>query len=349
MTDIKIVTAHKKDIPIDVRPSLAEFMAYSKLEPGLSPEFFLEGLNRPITEEWNEKYGVNISYALKDKIVVGWGHFSWSKKSEFTPELYVKMHHDEMRKGFSSLMIKELLERIPDNVQELTIPAMKEEFGSKFVQSRLKGSVIEEDRRGLLKVREVNSEEISQELNNFSEILKEEGIRIQFFSAEDIIKKNKLPVLVNLVEQMEERKSSIKWTKEREKEKVSEYERMLEASKRYETIHEYFLAIEEDDDEVIAYTHTGRNFERNKLLAWHQKTIVNPNKKGENIVSAILYHMLSHLHNQTEVTHWINQNMYKNEYLLKIFEKIGFEYFVTNLIHKVKRADWINYLNKDKS
>ncbi|NPD89655.1 MAG: hypothetical protein HGN29_13145 [Asgard group archaeon] len=343
--DIKIITTHKGKIPNKVRPELAKFMAYSKLEPGLSPEFFFEWLNKPITKDWNEKYGINVSFAIKENIVVAWGHFSWSKKSEFTPELYVKVHHDEMRKGLGSQLIKELLERIPDYVQELTIPAMKEDFGSKFVQSKLNGKVIEEDRRGLLKVREVNHEDISQEMRKLSESLNKQRIRIQFSSAENLIKDGKLPSLVKLIEQVEKGFSSIKWTKERELEKVLEYKKMLNASKRNETIHEYFLAFEEDSEEIIAYTHTARNFERNKLLAWHEKTIIKPEQKDEIIVSALLHHMLNYLISQTEVTHWINQSMYNDEFLLKVFKKAGFKYFVTNLIHKVTREDWTRYLN----
>ena len=144
-SDIEVITLQRDELPVEIRPELAKFMAYSKLEPGLSPEYFLDWLNRPLTEDWHEKYGVNVSLAIKNEKVVGWGHFSWSKKSEFTPELYVKLNHDEMRKGLGSQMIKELLERIPDYVKELTIPAMKEDFGSEFVQTRLNGKIIEED------------------------------------------------------------------------------------------------------------------------------------------------------------------------------------------------------------
>lgn len=344
----KITTLHKREIPSEVLPELAKFMAYSKLEPGLSPEFFLDWLNRPITKEWEENYGANISFALKENIVVAWGHFSWSKKSEFTPELYVKVQHSEMRKGIGSQMIRELLEKIPDYVQELTIPAMKEDFGSKFVQSKLNGKVIEEDRRGLLKVREVDFEETIHKINTMSEDLKKQGIRIQFFTVEDLINNNKLPSIVKLIEQNETGFSLSNWTNDMEKQKVFDYMKIIEASKRKESIHEYFLAIKEDNEEVIAYTHTARNFERNKLLAWHEKSMFDPNQKNETIGLLLILHMLKLLQNNTEVTHWIIQKMYDDDFLLKIFEKAAFEYFITNLIHKVKRDDWEKYLKLSK-
>ncbi len=345
---IKITTIHKREIPNEVRPELAKFMAYSKLEPGLSPEFFLDQLNRPITKEWEEKYGANVSFALKENRVVAWGHFSWSKKDEFTPELYVKVHHDVMGKGIGSQMIRELLEKIPDYVQELTIPAMKEEFGSKFVQSKLNGKVIEEDRRGLLKVKEVDYTETFLAINEISDYVEKQGIRIKFFSFEDLINSNKLPSIVKLQELNETDFSLSNWTKGKEKQKVLDYENMIETTKRYETIHEYFLAIKEDNDEVIAYTHTARNFERNELVAWHEKTIFDPKQKNEITGLILILHMLMRLQDNTKVTHWIIQKMYDEEFLLNIFEKVGFEYFVTNLIHKVKRDDWETYLNLSK-
>jgi hypothetical protein len=347
-TGTKITTLHKREIPKVVLPELAKFMAYSKLEPGLSPEFFLDWLSRPITKEWKEKYGANISFALKENVVVAWGHFSWSKKSEFTPELYVKVHHGEMRKGIGSQMIRELLEKIPDYVQELTIPAMKEEFGSKFVQSKLNGKVIEEDRRGLLKVREVDYDETIHKIKAISKDLKKQGIRIQFFTVEDLINNNMLPSIVKLIEQNEIDFSLSNWTKDKETKKTLDYKKKIEASKRNESIHEYFLAIKGDNEEVIAYTHTARNFERNKLLAWHEKTIFDPNQKNETMGLLLIIHMLKLLQDNTKVTHWIVQNMYDDDFLLKIFEKAGFEYFVTNLIHRVKRKNWEQYLNRSK-
>ena len=72
------------------------------------------------------------------------------------------------------------------------------------------------------------------------------------------------------------------------------------------------------------------------------------NQKNENIGLLLILHMLKLLQNNTKVTHWIIQKMYNEDFLLKIFERAGFEYFVTNLIHKVKRDDWEKYLNLSK-
>ena len=347
-TGTEITTIHKREIPNEVLPELAKFMAYSKLEPGLSPEFFFDWLNRPITKEWEEKYGANVSFALKENKVVAWGHFSWSKRGEFTPELYVKVHNNEMRKGTGYQMIRELLEKIHEDVKELTIHEMKEDFGSKFVQSKLNGKVIEEDRRGLLKVEEIDYENTIQKINEISKDLKKQGIRIQFFSFEDLIGNNKIPSIVKLIEQNKAGFSLSNWTKDMETQRVSDYKKMIEASEIKETIHEYFLAIMEDNEEVIAYTHTARNFERNKLVAWHEKTLFDPNQRSESIGLILTLHMLKFLQNNTKVTHWILQNMYDDDFLLEVFERAGFEYFVTNLIHEVKRDDWELYLNLSK-
>lgn len=343
--NVSIITIPKGDIPEELLPKVAEFMAYSKLEPGLSAEYFLDSLRRPITPEWNEKYGVYFSLAVKGDEVVGWGHFSFSKLDQFIPELYVKVHHRERRNGIGSQIIRELLERIPHQIQEITIPAMKEEFGSKFVQLKLGGQVIEEDMRGLLKLYDLDYETFSQELKQHDMSLERDGIKLEILGSKEIIEKNLIHDIVKLQEIAKLDGKPINWTFEKEKEKINEYLRMLDNSKRTEQIHDYILASFIETGEIVGMTHTARNFERNKLIAWHECTIVNPEFKHTSIQYSLIGYMLEYLRKNTEVTHWIVQNYYEDKLLQKTMENLGFDYFVTNLIHKVSRADWEIFLN----
>lgn len=342
--NVSIITTQKGDIPEELLPKVAEFMAYSRIEPGLSAEYFLDSLKRPITPEWNEKYGVYISLAVKDEEVIGWGHFSFSKIDQFTPELYIKVHHSERRKGIGSQMMRELLERIPHQIQEFMTPAMKEDFGSKFVQLKLGGQVIEEDVRGLLKLKGLDYEKISRELLPHEMFLENEGIMLEFLDSREIIERNLILAIVKLQEESKVDSKSFAWTSEMEKEKIEEYLRMLNNSKRTEQIHDYVLVSLIKTGDLIGVTHTARNFERNKLIAWHECTLVNPEFKHASILHSLIGRMLEHLRKNTEVTHWIVQNYNKDKLLQRTMENLGFEYFVTNLKHKVSRQDWECFL-----
>ncbi|MHA2249781.1 MAG: hypothetical protein ACXAD7_05435 [Candidatus Kariarchaeaceae archaeon] len=346
MNQVSYKTCKKSDIPKYLLPQLAIFIARGKeeqgKEPGHSAEFLLESLQKPLPVQYGQYY----SLTLHDKQIIGWGHLSWSKNQHdpYLPEIYIVIKPEERRKGYGTKMFRDLLLLIPPQLDIVTIPAMKGSSGAQFIQTKLNGTIAEEDQRGLLKVRELRSEDVDKKVEYCRQHAEKQGFKIHSITNDYIETDIGIAAFIEFIHQLEH---GIKLPVEQVKIKEEEYRAIMEREKRRETQFLQYVALEKETGELVGYTRTAINMEGNKKMSWDEFTGVLPRFKGKELEIAMKYQILKYLTQETEVSHWVAQNMFSNDYLLKINTKLGFEKFLTNCIHEIKRENWEQFLSRN--
>ncbi|UCG36295.1 MAG: GNAT family N-acetyltransferase [Candidatus Bathyarchaeota archaeon] len=350
---MSFITGEKSDIPTRLLPQLATLMAQladgEGKETGHSAEYFLERLGLPTPPE----YGSVIGLALIDNKTVGWGHLTWRKDGKRTrfsrPEMYIIIDPKERRKGYGTQMCRNLLEKVPPHIDVLDVPAMKSSSGARYVQTKLGGTVVDERKRGVLEIRQLQLEEVSQEAKRQRQLAEKLGFELRFMTHETIEQKVDFSAFVKMVAELESDDSLAEWTIEETTEKEEEYRTKLELEQKRESQFLQYVAVEKETGELAGYTQIVTNFERNKKQGWDSGNGVLARFRGIGLGLALNCQMLERLLRETEVTRWITENMYSSEYLLKMFTELGFEYYITNCIHEVTREAWEAFLEEEDS
>lgn len=353
MSNVTFITGEKSDIPTGLLPQLATIMAQladdEGKETGHSAEYFLERLGLPTPHE----YGSIIGLALIDNELVGWGHLTWQKKGmewdKRGDEMYIIIDPKERRKGHGTQVCRNLLQKVPPQIDVLRVPAMKNSSGARYVQTKLGGIIVQERKRGVLKIRQFQLEKVSQEAERQRQLAEELGFELRFMTHETIEQEIDFSAFVKMVAQLKKDDFVAEWTVEEAMKQEEEYRAMLELQQKRESQFLHYVAVEKETGDLAGYTQTVTNFERNKKQGWDYGNGILARFRGIGLGLALNYQMLERLLRETEVTRWITENMYSSEYMLKIFTELGFEYYITNCIHEVKREAWEVFLEKEKS
>ena len=344
------ITGEKSAIPTGLLPQVATIMAQladdEGKETGHSAEYFLERLGLPTRPE----YGSIVGLALIDSKPIGWGHLTWSKKGgQYPPEMYIIIDPKERRKGYGTQLCRDLLKKAPPQIDVLTVPAMKDSSGARYVQTKLGGTVVNEGKRAVLEIRHLQLEEVSQEAKRQRQLAEKLGFELRFMTHETIEQEIDFSAFVKMIAQLEKDDFVLEWTVEEATRREEEYGAMLKFEQKRESQFLCYVAVEKETGELAGFTQTVTNLERNKKQGWDRGNGILARFRGIELGLALNYQMLERLIRETEVTRWITENMYSSEYLMKMFAKLGFEYYITNCIHEVTRAAWEAFLEKERS
>ncbi|MFX0093928.1 MAG: GNAT family N-acetyltransferase [Candidatus Hodarchaeota archaeon] len=340
-------------IPEELIDHHASMQAQSKNELGLTgvpKEFFIRRLkhlhNIPVPDNTG---AFNIMPFIDGKIV-GWGHLSWSSngKDWGGGELFVYVVPEERGKGLGTRMCRELLQKIPQHADVLTVRAPKEGPGSSFAQEKLGATLVKEERKLLSKIQQFNLEEIRQKAERYRQIAEERGFEIKFVSGKTLEQDIDFQAFVKLVEQIESKNLNKKWTKEEIARKMEEYKKILDRIHEREAQFWNYLVIEKKTGKLVGYTQSLLNFENSSLLAIDNKTGVLDGYNKSELALSLKYQVLERLLRNTKVTHWTSfaQDQNKEDYMIKIDTKLGFEYDGTQHEYDLTKENWERFHSK---
>jgi GNAT superfamily N-acetyltransferase len=246
----------------------AHMMSFSKKDVSktYSPpeEFFLRRLNQ-IKDLPVSSSAINI-LVLESETPIAWGHLSYTdSKSYLDSEIYVYVKPLYRNKGIGGRMFHYLLEKLPQGIDEISVPAIDE--GSAYIVEKLFGTLMSKEIRGIVNISNVNNVNKSEYIILDSHQLLENQIIFK-----------ELLLIGNKNEKY--------------------YDDCIRQEETLGSKHLY--AFKTNNDKIIAYIHIMYNFEDNKYLAFLENTYINGN--DDLIEYDIKIAIINFLKDNTEVT-----------------------------------------------
>ncbi|NPD88229.1 MAG: GNAT family N-acetyltransferase [Asgard group archaeon] len=350
MSELRIIIGEKEEISEQYLAQLFALRQQHEEEifPFIPPslEFYKESWKIPDISSRKSLWSLAIN---EDNLVIGYGIASWNIKFDNLDKAYFSIYVSRLfrRKGYGSLLLKNILEKLPSQIEKLNSGSSENCDGLPFLRN-LKTEESYVEMISIADLADFNLNQIINQAQEQKEKALAKGYEIIFVDNANYADYLDYPEFVKVVESIWNDMPRENLSDEDSKVTVELHQEIYDYYKLRGAKYFTYVAMHKQTKKIVGFT-TAAVYKYQPWVTWQDDTGIIHEHRGHGLGLAIKYQMLKKLLQETKVKYWFTGNNHKNEHMIKINRILKHKKRDSEIIFEFDRKLVSNHLAKKTS